>query len=137
LHYRTKRASINMLEAIPTCNFIDHYATLKKYRKHSLCNTWWPMDVQVVDIVGMTSGNSHTRTREFDVVRSMRFITCPWWKVNTMFGRTKHLLTLEMKNQCHEWVSKSKIGNGCHKLGNIPRKMRLPQKELNLSRPFC
>ncbi len=32
LHYKTKRATINMLEAIPRHNFIDHYATLRKYR---------------------------------------------------------------------------------------------------------
>jgi hypothetical protein len=67
-----------MLEAIPARNLINHYATLRKYRKHTLCNTWQPMDVQVVDIVGMTSGNSHMRTREFDMVRSMQLITCPW-----------------------------------------------------------
>ncbi len=49
LHCKTKKASINMLEAIPTHNLIDNYSTLKKYRKQTLCNTWRPMDMQVVD----------------------------------------------------------------------------------------
>jgi hypothetical protein len=40
LHYGTRRASINMLEAIPTHNLIDNYPTLKKYRKQTLCKTW-------------------------------------------------------------------------------------------------
>ncbi len=118
-----------MPEAIPTHNLADHYATLRKYRKHTLCNTWRPMDLQVVEIVGMTSGNSHMRMRKFDMVRLMRLVIRPWRKVDIALGKTKHLLTLEMRNRCHAQGSKSKLGNGYHKLGNIPRKMGPPQKE--------
>jgi hypothetical protein len=32
LHYKTRKALINMLKAIPTYNFINCYATLKKIR---------------------------------------------------------------------------------------------------------
>jgi hypothetical protein len=60
-----------MSKAIPTHNLNDHYATLRKYRKHILCNTWQPMDVQVVDIIGLTSRNNHMRVREIDMVKPM------------------------------------------------------------------
>jgi hypothetical protein len=56
------------------------------------------MDVQVVDTVGMISGNSHMKTRDFDIVSFMRLVTRPWQKVGTTFGRTKHLLTFKMRN---------------------------------------
>jgi hypothetical protein len=77
LHYKTKMAPINMTEAIPTHNFIDHYVTLRKYRKHILCNTWRHMDVQVVDIVRITSENGHMMIREIHAIKPMRFIIHP------------------------------------------------------------
>ncbi len=44
LHNITRRAPINLLDAIPTHNLIDCYTTLSNYRKHTLWNTWWPRD---------------------------------------------------------------------------------------------
>jgi hypothetical protein len=129
LHYRISRALINMPKGIPTHNLTDHYATLSKYKKHILCNTWWPMDMQVVNIIGMTSGNDHTRTREIDVVRPTWLIIHPWQKMGIVLSGTKHLFTLQMMSPSCERRFGSIISNGCCKLGNIPRKMGPPQKE--------
>ncbi len=94
LHYRIRKALIKMPKVIPTHNLINHYATLRKYKKHILCNTWWPMDVQITNIIGVTSGNDHTRMREINVVRPMWLVIHPWRKVSTLLGKTKHLFTL-------------------------------------------
>jgi hypothetical protein len=56
------------------------------------------MDVQVIDIIGLTSRNNHMRAKEIDAVKPTSSIIRPWRKINTMFGRTKHLLTLQMKS---------------------------------------
>jgi hypothetical protein len=77
LHYTSMRTSINMPKAITTHNLTDRYATLKKYRKHILCNTWWLKDRQVINVVGLTSRNGHMRTREIDAVRLMWFVIRP------------------------------------------------------------
>jgi hypothetical protein len=66
-----------MPKAIFTRNFTNHYATLRKYRKHILSNTWWPMDVQVVNIIMMTSENGHMMTRKIHAIRNMQFIIHP------------------------------------------------------------
>jgi hypothetical protein len=66
-----------MLEAIPTHNLTDHYATLRKYKKHILCNTWRHMDVWIVDIVRMKSENGHMMIREIHAIRPMQLIIHP------------------------------------------------------------
>ncbi len=129
LHYKIRRALINISNAIPTHNFNDHYATLKKYKKHILCNTWQPVDVQVIDIIGLTKENNHMRVRQIDMVKLMWLVSRPWKKVNIAFGKSKHLLTLQMKSLFCEQKLKSLIGNGFHKIKNIPRNMGPPQKE--------
>jgi hypothetical protein len=63
-----------MPKAIPARNLIYHYATLKKNIKHILCNTWRPMDVQVIDTIGMTNKNNHMSTRKFDMARLMQLM---------------------------------------------------------------
>jgi hypothetical protein len=114
---------------VATHNFTNHYATLRTYKKHTLCNTWQPKDGQVVNTSGLISENDHTRTREINAVRLVRLIIHTWQKVGTMFGRTKHRLALQMRSLCGEWISKNIIGSICHKLGNILRKMGPLQKE--------
>ncbi len=77
LHYRTKKALINMLEAIPTHNLTNFHPTLKNYRIHILWNTWRPMDVQIINNVGLTCQNGHTWTREIDIVGPMGLVIYP------------------------------------------------------------
>jgi hypothetical protein len=81
LHYKIMRASINMPKAITTHNLTDRYATLKKYRKHILCNTWRLEDKQIINTIGLTSRKGHMRPREIDAVRFMRFVIRPFEKL--------------------------------------------------------
>lgn len=71
LHCKTKRAPINMPKAIPINNLTDHYPTLKKYRIHTLWNTWGPMDVQVVNNVRLKCKNGD---QEINMIEPMWFI---------------------------------------------------------------
>ncbi len=64
LHYRTKKALINMLETIPTHNLSNFYPTLRNYKIHILWNIWRPMDMQVINSVGLTCKNGQTRGRK-------------------------------------------------------------------------
>lgn len=88
LHHRTKKASINMLKAIPTHNIINFYHTLKKYRIHSLWNTWQPMDVLDINNVGLTCENGHTWRREIDIVGPMGLIIYPQKTISIILCKT-------------------------------------------------
>lgn len=83
----------------PPCKTIDNLCEL--HGNQWICRS--------STFVGLTWGNEHKQMKN---KLFMQIIIYPWRTINTTFGQTKHLLTLEMKNMCHERKPKGTICNG-------------------------